>query len=149
MHEEKCTGCGRCATACPINAIEMRPSAMPRSKCRMEPVIDESLCLGCSVCAVKCPKDAMKLTHRKSRVFHPETTFERVILGCLERGTLQNQIFDNHASIGQEYMRGFVGGFLRLPPVKRALMSERLRSRFLAAMKKGVALQGKGWVLDL
>ncbi len=148
-HEEKCTGCGRCAMACPIDAIEMRPSSIPRSKRRMEPVIDASFCLGCGVCAVKCPKDAMKLTHRKSRVLHPETTFEKVILGCLERGTLQNQIFDNHENAGQEFMRGLVGGFLRLPPVKRALMSEQLRSRFLSAMKKGVALQGKGWVLDL
>ena len=82
-------------------------------------------------------------------MLHPETVFEKVILGCLERGTLQNQIFDNPESAGQEFMRGFIGGFLRLPPVKRALMSDRLRSRFLSAMKKGVALQGKGWVLDL
>jgi len=36
-------------------------------------------------------------------------------------------------------MRGIVGGFLRLPPVKRALMSDTLRSRFLSAMAAGAA----------
>jgi Fe-S-cluster-containing hydrogenase component 2 len=148
-HDEKCTGCGKCAKACPIDVIEMRPIQKPGSKRRMEPVIDTAYCLGCGVCSVKCPKGAMKLTHRKSRVLHPETVFEKVILGNLERGTLQNQIFDNPESVTQKFMRGFVGGFLRLPVVKRNLMSEKLRSRFLDAMKKGVALQGKDWVLKL
>jgi hypothetical protein len=46
-------------------------------------------------------------------------------------------------------MRSFVGGFLKLPPVKRALMSDKLRSRFLDAMKEGVIKQGKGWVTEM
>ncbi|MBN2159199.1 MAG: 4Fe-4S binding protein [Spirochaetes bacterium] len=148
-HDEACTGCGACAKACPINAIEMRPVQAPRSRKRMEPVIDSSFCLGCGVCAIKCPKGAMTLTRRKNRVIHPETVFEKVILAALERNTLQNQIFVNPESVTQNFMRSFVGGFLRLSPVKRALMSDRLRSRFLAAMKKGVELQGRGWVAKL
>ncbi len=148
-HDEKCTGCGKCAKACPIDIIEMRPIQRPGSKRRMEPVIDTAFCMGCGVCAVKCPKEAMRLTHRKSRVLHPETVFEKVILGNLERGTLQNQIFDDPDSVTQKFMRGFVGGFLRLPVVKRNLMSDKLRSRFLEAMRKGVALQGRGWVLKM
>ncbi|MGZ3524282.1 MAG: 4Fe-4S ferredoxin, partial [Thermodesulfobacteriota bacterium] len=75
--------------------------------------------------------------------------FERVILQSLERGTLQNQIFDNPQSITQKFMRGFIGGFLRLPPVKAALMSDTLRSSFLNAMINGVRKQGKEWVTDL
>ena len=46
-------------------------------------------------------------------------------------------------------MRAFVGGFLKLTPVKKALMSDMLRSKFLAAMKDGVQKQGKGWLLDI
>ncbi len=72
-----------------------------------------------------------------------------MILGALERNTLQYQIFDDPESVTQKFMRGFLGGFLRLPPVKRALMGERLRSRFLSAMKRGVDLQGKGWITEL
>jgi hypothetical protein len=46
-------------------------------------------------------------------------------------------------------MRAFVGAFLKLPPVKKALMSDTLRSRFLEAMKEGVKKQGKEWVLEM
>jgi len=127
--EKVCTECGSCAEACPINAIEMAPEASPR--------IDASICLGCGVCALKCPTEAMKLVNRKQRVLHPEDTFERVILQCLERGTLQNMMFNNPQNITHKFMRGFVGGFLKLPPVKKALMSDMLRSSFLAMMKRG------------
>jgi hypothetical protein len=67
----------------------------------------------------------------------------------LEKGTLQNQIFDNPQSITQKFMRGFVGGFLRLPPVKAALMSDMLRSSFLSAMTNGIRKQGKEWVAEM
>ncbi len=33
-------------------------------------------------------------------------------------------------------MRALVGGFLKLPPVKRALLSDQLRSRFLLALRQ-------------
>jgi len=46
-------------------------------------------------------------------------------------------------------MRGFIGGFLRLPPIKKALMSDMLRSSFLASMKMGIRMQGKGWLLEI
>jgi hypothetical protein len=55
---------------------------------------------------------------------------------CLERGTLQHQIFGDPEKLSLKMMKGIVGGFLRLTPVKRALMSERLRSSFLDKMKK-------------
>jgi Pyruvate/2-oxoacid:ferredoxin oxidoreductase delta subunit len=128
--EEKCTACGACAEACPINAIAILSNGNPKT--------DTSICIGCGVCALKCPTEALKLVHREQKVFHPEDTFERVILQCLERGTLQNLMFDNPQSITHSFMRGFLGGFLKLPPVKRALMSDTLRSSFLAMMKRGV-----------
>ena len=143
-----CTGCGCCADACPIDAIHMETKSSSDSIPTLTPMIDESICLGCGVCAVKCPTGAMRLIPRARRVLHPETVFEKVILRNLEQGTLQNQLFDHPGSVTQKFMRGFVGGFLRLPPVKRALLSDRLRSRFLATMKAGVERQGKGWLLE-
>ena len=71
-------------------------------------------------------------------MLHPESTFERVILQCLEKGTLQNQLFDNPRSITHGVMRSIMGGFLQLPPVKKALMSDTLRSTFLNALISGV-----------
>jgi hypothetical protein len=46
-------------------------------------------------------------------------------------------------------MRGIVGGFLRLTPVKKALMSDALRSRFLSAIAAGAVRSGKGEVLTM
>jgi ferredoxin len=140
--QTECRSCGACVEACPIDAVAMKPLA-GRETGGLRPEVDAALCMGCGVCALSCPSDGMKLHRREQRVIHPETTFERVLLQCLERGTLQNQIFDDPGSLTQKVMRAVLGAFLRLPPVKRALMTDLLRSRFLGAMKAGVAAQGK------
>ena len=129
VDDKVCAECGACAEACPIDAIELVSEKTPK--------IDAGVCMGCGVCALRCTTGALKLVKREQRVIHPEDTFERVILQCLERGTLQNMMFDNPQSVTHKFMRGFVGGFLKLPPVKRALMSDTLRSSFLGMMKKG------------
>jgi Fe-S-cluster-containing hydrogenase component 2 len=126
---DSCSECGTCVEACPISAITMKDDDGP--------AVDETFCMGCGVCAFKCPNDAMRLVKRKQKVLHPETTFQRVILQSLERGTLQNLIFSNPNPIDQKFMRTLVGAFLKLPPVKKALMSDTLRSSFLKFMEKG------------
>lgn len=126
---ETCAECGDCADACPVNAIQMEPDGGP--------VIDEKFCLGCGVCALKCATESMKLVRREQRVLHPEDTLERVILQCLERGTLQNLMYSDPRRLTHSFMRAFVGAFLRLSPVKKSLMSDVLRSRFLGFIKRG------------
>ena len=145
---DQCLGCKKCAKACPINAIEMQPVINAGKKKKL-PVIDTSICMGCGVCALECKDKALKLVKRKQRVIHPETTFQRVVLQCLERGTLQNQLFDNPQSMTQGAIRGLLGAFLKLSPVKQALMSDLLRSSFLKTAAAAIKLQGKGWQLDL
>ncbi|HEY3352437.1 MAG TPA: 4Fe-4S dicluster domain-containing protein [Polyangia bacterium] len=138
-----CKGCGSCSRKCPIQAIPRVPDADPRFRKHGRPQVDEAICLGCGVCTLTCKSGAMKLHKRSQRVLHPATTFERLILQCLERGTLQNQLFADPASKTHAFLRGVVGGFLRLSPVKRALMSDTLRSRFLAALKQAASRGGK------
>ena len=134
VNEDTCTGCSLCEKACPVNAITMEPLAdNPKRK---KAVVDHTLCLGCGVCVLKCRPESMKLKKREQRVIHPEDTFERIIIQCLEQGTLQNFIFSNPNELSHKFMRGFVGGFLKLPPIKKALMSETLKSRFLSAIRK-------------
>jgi len=149
VNKGTCEGCGKCAKACPIGAIEMIPVKDPLLKIKKLPQINEEICIGCGVCSLKCTKTgSLKLNKRKKRVIHPETTFERVILQCLERGTLQHQMFGDPQKVTQKVMKGFVGGFLKLPPVKRALMSDILRSSFLERAKKGATKQKKGYLLE-
>lgn len=130
-----CNGCGLCDQACPIDAVSLPVPPGGRKRDR-RCTVDEAYCLGCGACALKCPTGALRLHPRERKVLHPADSFERVILQSLERGTLQNLVFDNPNSRTQEFMRGLVGGFLRLGPIKRALMGEALRSRFLDAVRR-------------
>jgi Fe-S-cluster-containing hydrogenase component 2 len=149
VDKERCVGCGKCAKACCIDAIEMDKIENPTTKKKKNPRLDSSICLGCGVCAIKCSSGAMSLISREKRVFTPESTFERVILMNLERGNLQNQMFDNPQSKSEDFMRAFVGGFLRLTPVKKALLSDTLRSSFLNFMRTAVKKQGKAHLLEV
>jgi len=49
------------------------------------------------------------------------------------RGVISKTYLDIPDNLGHKAMRAVVGAFLKLSPVKRALMSDTLRSRFLAA----------------
>lgn len=129
VDRQTCAACGTCVEACPIRAIKSDDDGTA--------LIDDAVCLGCGVCGLQCPHEALKLVKRKRRVLHPETTFERIILQSLERGTLQNFLFSDPNRLTHSFLRGIVGGFLRLPPVKKALMADTLRSSFLAFMQRG------------
>ena len=147
---EDCNGCQKCGRACHVGAITMTPDPMQAGTKRMfKPVINESACIGCGVCGLVCDPDAIRMQKRAQRVIHPETTFERVILQCLERGTLQNQLFDEPDRLSHKAMRGIVGGFLRLTPVKKALMSDALRSRFLSGLAAVATAKGGADVLRM
>lgn len=130
IDEQECQQCETCVESCPVGAIKADGNGG-------SPAVNEKLCLGCGVCALSCATDSLKLVPREKRVFYPMDTFEKVILQSLEQGTLQNLIFSRTQNITHSFMRGLVGGFLKLPPVKRSLMSDTFRSRFLSAMRKG------------
>jgi ferredoxin len=133
---EHCRGCGQCVDRCPFGAIALDTGPIASDRRHGAARVDAQTCLGCGVCVPKCARHALRLVPRRQRVLHPETTFERVILMALERGSLQALVFDHPDGVTQEFLRGFLGGFLRLSPVKRALVGERLRSLFLGAMRR-------------
>ena len=50
---------------------------------------------------------------------------------AIERGKLQNLIFDNQVLWSHRAMAAVLGVILKLPPVKQVLASEQLKSRYL------------------
>jgi ferredoxin len=93
--------------------------------------VEEDLCLGCGVCIRKCEKGSLTLAPRAARVITPLDSTHRVVLMAIERGTLQDLIFDNRTLASHRALAAIFGVILRLSPVKRALASRQLQSRFL------------------
>lgn len=140
----KCTGCGRCARRCPVQAITLRARhhADPgprnsRKKARLFSEIDESICLGCGVCVDACKEGALTMELRAERVLTPEGTLERVLSMALERDRLHHQIFDDLDGWHMAALNRLFGVVLRLPPVKRTLLAEKVKSRFIAGLVDG------------
>ena len=50
---------------------------------------------------------------------------------AVERGGLEDLIFDNRAMWNHRAMAAVLGAVLRLPPVKRGLASQQVKSRYL------------------
>jgi ferredoxin len=134
VEEAACTGCGTCVNACPIEAMSLVSANEPRAPGRRKAKIDESICLGCGVCVRACPSGALSLRSRPIRVVTPVNSAHRAVLMAMERGKLQNLIFDNHALASHRAMAAILGAILRLPPARRLLASEQLRSKYLVAL---------------
>jgi Pyruvate/2-oxoacid:ferredoxin oxidoreductase delta subunit len=120
---DKCINCGKCAKVCPILAISFEKGKPP--------VIDEEICLGCGVCARNCTKKAIELEKRPVQIITPVNSTHRFVLQAIEKGTLQNLIFDNQAFANHRAMAAVFGTILKLPPLKQALASKQFKSIYL------------------
>ncbi len=109
--------------------------------------IDTEICLGCGVCARNCPTKAIELKRRPIQVITPVNSTHRFVLQAIEKGTLQNLIFDNQAFANHRAMAAVFGTILKLPPVKQALASKQFKSVYLdrlLSMQKKAGKAGKG-----
>ena len=120
------TGTGQVAPA--AGAEQDAPSPTASKK---RPVIDTTICLGCGVCARNCPKKAITLQRRPIEVITPVNSTHRFVLQAIEKGTLQNLVFDNQAFANHRAMAAVFGTILKLPPFKQALASKQFRSVYL------------------
>jgi len=120
--EGLCRACGRCAKLCPVNAWTIQDG---------RPRLNADLCLGCGVCVRGCPFGALRLSRHERGPITPVDTAERVVRMAVERGKLQNFIFDNQLQFSHRAMAALIGAVLRLPPVKRALATSQLGSAYI------------------
>ena len=131
VDEGTCTGCGRCVGVCPIGAVALLSAADPKKRTKKKARVDENACLGCGVCVRNCKAGAMTLASRPERVITPVDSARRMLLMAVERGKLQNLIFDTQALLSHRVMASILGAILKLPPMKRALASKQMNSRYL------------------
>ena len=122
IQTETCISCGKCSRVCPILAISMKEK---------HPVVDKDICLGCGVCARNCPAKAIILKRRPVQVITPVNSTHRFVMQAIEKGTLQNLIFDNQAFASHRAMAAVFGTILKLPPVKQAMASKQFKSVYL------------------
>jgi ferredoxin len=131
---DACSGCGKCVQVCPVEAMALVSPNDPKNPRRRKARVDEGLCLGCCVCARVCPEGRIRIRSHPSRVITPLNTTHRTVMMAVERGTLQNLIFDTDAFLSHRVMGAILGAILRLPPVKRVLACRQVKSRFLEAL---------------
>lgn len=71
---------------------------------------------------------------RAQRVITPVNSVHKAVLMAIERGKLQHLLFDNQVLFSHRALAAVTGAILRLPPVKRALASQQLGSKYLGAL---------------
>ncbi len=120
---DRCVGCRKCIDVCPLGCFKLDGEG--------KVALDSTLCIGCGVCERVCKVKAVEMVPREKRVFTPVNTVHKLILEAIETDTLHNLIFDNQAMYSHRFMAAFTGAFLRLPPVKQILVSEKFQSKYL------------------
>jgi ferredoxin len=131
VNDAECNGCGKCVTACPVEAMTLVSTNDPHRPKMKKAKVDEEICLGCGVCVRTCSRKGLSLRPRAARVITPLNAVHRVVMMAIERGMLQDLIFDNRVLWNHRALAAVTGVILRLPPVARALASRQVKSRYL------------------
>jgi len=134
VDEENCDGCGKCANVCPVEAMTLVSANDPHKPKKKKAKVDESICLGCGVCVRACIKGYIHLKSRLERVITPLNGTHRAVVMAIERGKLQNLIFDNRVMWSHRALAAVLGVILKLPPIKQALASKQVKSRYLEVL---------------
>jgi ferredoxin len=145
IDEKTCNGCGKCVDVCAVEAMGLVSANDPKKPRKKRARLAAELCLGCGVCTRNCPEDALHLTARAERVITPLNSVHKAVVMAIERGKMQNLIFDNQALWNHRAMAAIVGVILKLPPLKQALASKQMKSRYLEhVISHASAFRGNG-----
>ncbi|MCL4234240.1 MAG: 4Fe-4S dicluster domain-containing protein [Deltaproteobacteria bacterium] len=136
IDDAECNGCGKCAKACPIDAISVSPAGPTAKypKRKKTATVDADRCIGCGVCNRSCKYTAMDMKPIGTRVHTPEDMMEKMLLQALEQGKLQNFIFSDPTKLTHRALASLVVTIANLPPSKRLLAQQQLKSKFVEMM---------------
>ena len=129
--EENCNGCGKCVSACPVEAMSLVSSNDAHHPKMKKARVDEDICLGCGVCVRTCSKDGLTLHSRPERVLTPLNSVHRTVMMAIERGDLQNLIFDNRVLWNHRALAAVLGAVLKMPPIKQVMATQQVKSRYM------------------
>jgi Fe-S-cluster-containing hydrogenase component 2 len=101
---------------------------MPKKK---KALLHEEICLGCGLCIQACQGNHITLKSRSQRVITPLNSVHLAVVMAIDKGKLQNLIFDNQALFSHRAMAAILGVILKLPPVKQAMANRQMKSRYL------------------
>lgn len=127
---ETCNGCSKCVNVCPVEAMTLVSANDPHHPNRKKASLDEERCLGCGVCVRTCTTGSILLKSSAKRVLTPLNGVHKAVVMAIERGNLQHLIFDNRVLFSHRAMAAVLGVLLRLPPIKQAMASQQIKSRY-------------------
>jgi len=136
INTESCNGCGKCTQICPVESMTLVSANDPSNPKKMEAKLNEEICLGCGICVRVCPQKSIHLESRPQRVITPLNGAHKAVVMAIERGKLQNLIFDNRVLFSHRALAAVLGVILKLPPIKQALASRQVKSRYLETLLK-------------
>ena len=128
--ESQCNGCGKCVNACPVEAMTLVSANNPHHPNLKKAVLNEERCLGCGICVRSCAAKSIMLKPRVKRVLTPLNGVHKAVVMAIERGNLQHLIFDNRVLFSHRALSAVLGVLLKLPPIKQAMASQQIKSRF-------------------
>jgi len=157
VDDRRCTACGACVRACPVQAVSLvaRGARRGGAAAAAPPVtgtdaatapltgadavaapltcaVDLGACLGCGVCVGACSHDALTMVRRPQPPHVPLNSVEYLTRRMLERGRLADLLVDGASGRGPAFANAVLGAILSLPPAQKLLASEQVQSRFVA-----------------
>jgi len=127
FNAEACSGCEKCVKICPVGAFEQTGNKKQERKVHFS----GDHCLGCGVCVRACPSNALRLEARAVRVYTPLNSAHRTVVMAIERGKLQNLIFDNQVLFSHRMLGALLGVILKLPGIQKKMANKQIQSRYL------------------
>jgi ferredoxin len=134
IQPETCTGCGKCVQIWPVEAMTLVSANDPARPKRLHAKLSAEVCLGCGLCVRACSTHSIRLRSRPQRIITPVNSAHKIVMMAIERGKLQNLIFDQQILWSHRALATVFGVILKLPSLKQVLATQQLKSRYLEAL---------------